>query len=312
MKRIALTCLLLLCLPLPARAETNLTFRLNDLDPAVLELLGQIDLEQLQTICRDVYARFQNPSVSDLAELKESAAALLQILDENDETKPYAAWLRARMEYLTVANEFKTLAITPPHLELPLSDTNLPPLNPVPVPLLNPSANVERAVWVKQLRQAPMPVRAAMYVAKLKKTFRAEGLPAELVWVAEVESQFDPQARSPVGAAGLFQLMPETAKSLGLRLSPKDERLDPGKSAQASARYWKYLYGKFNDWRLTIAAYNAGEGRVRRLLDKLVTKSYDDIAIYLPAETQMYVPKVEATIQRREGVALPDIKRPGI
>ena len=138
--------------------------------------------------------------------------------------------------------------------------------------------------------------------------FREEGVPPELVWLAEVESGFDPRARSPIGAAGLFQLMPDTAEIMGLNLSPRDERFDPEKSARSSARYLKYLYSKFGDWRLTVAAYNAGEGTVRRLLEKRGAHSYDAIAEDLPAETQMYVPKVEAVIQRREGVSLADLK----
>jgi membrane-bound lytic murein transglycosylase D len=98
--------------------------------------------------------------------------------------------------------------------------------------------------------------------------------------------------------------MPETAKRFGLATWPRDQRYQPEPSARASAQYLKFLYGKFKDWRLAIAAYNAGEGRVQRLLTKHNTQSYDDIATYLPAETQMYVPKVEAIIAKREGVNL--------
>jgi membrane-bound lytic murein transglycosylase D len=61
---------------------------------------------------------------------------------------------------------------------------------------------------------------------------------------------------------------------------------------------------------LTLAAYNAGEGVVRRLLDRHAAHSYDEIAQYLPAETQMYVPRVEATIRRREGMMLEDLQTP--
>jgi len=135
-------------------------------------------------------------------------------------------------------------------------------------------------------------------------------MPPALVWVAEVESSFDPKARSPVGAAGLFQLMPDTARSLNLSTWPRDERLQPEKNARAAARYLRHLYARFGDWRLALAAYNAGESRVDSLLRQSKTRAFDAIAHRLPAETQMFVPKVEATLQRREALTLADLKSP--
>jgi membrane-bound lytic murein transglycosylase D len=136
-------------------------------------------------------------------------------------------------------------------------------------------------------------------------------VPQELVWVAEVESAFNPNARSPVGAAGLFQLMPATAKSLGLSAFPQDERYDPEKSAQAAAKYLGYLQGKFKNWPLSLAAYNVGEGRLRGLLDKHKARSFDAVSPYLPAETQMYVPRIEAVVLRREGRSLDQLRQRG-
>jgi membrane-bound lytic murein transglycosylase D len=138
----------------------------------------------------------------------------------------------------------------------------------------------------------------------LKPIFAAQKVPPELVWVAEVESSFDRRAESPAGAAGLFQLMPDTAKRFGLSLWPRDQRFQTESSATASARYLKYLINRFQDWRLALAAYNAGEGTVQNLLDRYKTRSYDDIAKHLPAETQLYVPRVEAVVWRRERAKL--------
>jgi membrane-bound lytic murein transglycosylase D len=109
------------------------------------------------------------------------------------------------------------------------------------------------------------------------------------------------------GAAGLFQLMPATAKRYGLRTFPFDQRLQPEPSAQAASKYLHYLYEHYKDWRLALAAYNAGEGTVDRLLKKKKQRTFDAIATDLPAETQMYVPKVEATLLRREGLKLGDL-----
>jgi membrane-bound lytic murein transglycosylase D len=142
----------------------------------------------------------------------------------------------------------------------------------------------------------------------LKPVFAAENIPEELMWVAEVESSFDPRARSPAGAAGLFQLMPATAKRYGLSTSPFDQRLKAEASAQAAAKYLKFLYGHFHDWRLALAAYNAGEGTVQNLLKRHRARTYDAISTHLPAETQMFVPKVEATLLRREGLKLEELR----
>jgi len=175
-------------------------------------------------------------------------------------------------------------------------------------PPASPTADTERQAWQSRLRVEDLPPGAQVYVARLKPIFVHEGVPAELVWLAEVESEFDTLARSSIGAVGLFQLMPDTAAGLGLALTPSDQRLQPEKNARAAARYLKLLYGMFHDWRLAVAAYNGGEGLVGRLLEKRGAHSYDEIASGLPSETQMYVPKVEATIMRREGVGLQDLK----
>jgi membrane-bound lytic murein transglycosylase D len=125
-----------------------------------------------------------------------------------------------------------------------------------------------------------------------------------------VESSFDRRAQSPAGAAGLFQLMPETARRFGLSLWPRDQRFQLEPSATASAQYLKYLYERFKDWRLALAAYNCGEGTVQKLLDRYRTRNYDDIATHLPAETQMYVPRVEAILLQRESVKLEQLSAP--
>ncbi len=135
-------------------------------------------------------------------------------------------------------------------------------------------------------------------------------MPPELVWLAEVESSFDRRARSPAGAAGLFQLMPATARRYGLRTWPVDHRLRPEESARAVAQYLADLHRQFKDWRLALAAYNAGEGTVQELLDQRKARTFDAIATRLPAETQMYVPRVEATLARREGVKLGQLRVP--
>ncbi len=145
----------------------------------------------------------------------------------------------------------------PPHPTTPPPKPTLIP-HPVepPVVVAKPPPAVEQArnryvenkqVWLRKLAGRPAPARAAALLPDLKRIFRAEGVPPELVWQAEAESTFNPAARSPVGAAGLYQFMPATAKQFGLSLSPEDERLDALKNARAAARYLKQLRGRFGN-----------------------------------------------------------------
>ncbi len=271
----------------------------DNVDDNVLRALQNVDQEKVRQLFHDLQARFQGEYVVNLAPLKQTAKALAPLLESYAATKPYGVWLRTRLDYLEVADQFR-LSIPPPPVA--------PGQPPRPIP--NPTPGIERKVWQKQLEKRPLPTGAASLAPRLKPIFSAQRVPAQLVWLAEVESSFDPSALSPVGAAGLYQLMPATAQQLGLALRPKDERLDPERNARAAAKYLRYLHGRFGDWPLALAAYNAGEGNVRRLLDKHKARSFDSIATHLPAETQMYVPKIDATLQRREGLTLAQLQPP--
>ena len=277
----------------------------ENLDTNFLEALPVADATQMQEFFREVQRRFQGDYVVDLAALRQTAQMVLPLLDGSEQTQPYAAWLRTQMDYLDVADEIR-ISIPPPTMT-----TNIPPLmttnSAPPAPGPNPPASKEREIWVRKVADRPWPEAARKYVPELKPMFTAQGAPPELVWVAEAESSFDRRARSPAGAAGMFQLMPDTAKRLGLSLWPRDERFQPEPSATASAQYLKQLHDRFGDWRLALAAYNAGEGVVQKLLDRYQTRSYDDIARHLPAETQMFVPRVEAIILQREGAKLEEL-----
>lgn len=273
----------------------------ENLDQDVLAALSQVDRQEVEKFLHEFQTQLQGEHVLDLPALGGAAKAVLPILETHEETKPYAVWLRSRLDYFEVAEEFRKA--TPPPRLVP---------GQAPKPLPNPSPETERKAWVKKVSVREWPKGAQELVPKLKPIFASERVPPELVWVAEVESSFNPDACSPVGAAGLFQLMPATAKRFGLSRSWfRDQRYQPEPSARAAAKYFRYLHKEFGDWRLALAAYNSGEGTVQRLLDKHKAKSFDTIATRLPAETQMFVPKVEATILRREGVQLAALKLPG-
>jgi hypothetical protein len=140
----------------------------------------------------------------------------------------------------------------------------------------------------------------AAMIPRLKKIFTQEGVPQQWVWVAEVESALNPQAKSSAGAAGLFQLMPGTARRFGLRTAPLDDRMEPEKSAGAAAQYLKFLRQEFGCWSLALAAYNSGEGRVKEIMKKRKARTFNEVERYLPSETRAYVPKVMAIVALRE------------
>ncbi len=268
----------------------------ENLDENALRVLQSADQEKIKQFFKEIQKEFHGEYVIDLASLKDSAKAMIPLLERYEETLPYAVWLKTQLDYLEVANQLR-LIIPPPKAE--------PGKPPKPIP--NPPPQMEREVWIKKVAERPWPKAAKPYVSQLKPIFAAEKVPSQLVWIAEVESSFDPRARSPDGAAGLFQLMPDTARRYGLSTGVSDDRLKPEPSARAAAKYLQYLHSQFRDWRLALAAYNAGEGTVERLLKGRKARTFDAIATRLPAETQMYVPRVEATIQRREGVWLDNL-----
>lgn len=272
----------------------------ENLDEDALRVLQQADREKVKKILADFQKQFHGEYVLDLAGLKDTAKAVIPLLEQYEETLPYALWIKVHLDDLEVADQLR-LIVPAPRTE--------PGQPPKPIP--NPPPQKEREIWITRYAERPYPQNARPYVTKLKSVFASEHVPPELVWIAEVESSFDPRVRSPAGAAGLFQLMPETARRYGLKTAwPRDQRLTPEPSAKAAAQYLHYLHAHFKDWRLTLAAYNAGEGTVRDLLTRRKSRSYDAIASHLPAETQLYVPKVEAALLRREGVKLGQLEAP--
>jgi membrane-bound lytic murein transglycosylase D len=163
----------------------------ENLDTNALNALPEVNDPVVQQFFRDVQQRFQGDYVVDMAALRQTAQTVLPLLESSDQTQPYAAWLKAQMDYLDVADEIR-LTIPPPAVQ-----TNQPP-QPVP----NPPPQKERELWVKKVSVSPWPALANEYVPELKPIFTAQKIPPELVWMAEVESGFDRRALSPAGAAG--------------------------------------------------------------------------------------------------------------
>lgn len=130
------------------------------------------------------------------------------------------------------------------------------------------------------------------YFPMIEDVFDSYGLPAELKYMAVIESALNPNAVSRMGATGLWQFMYSTGRMYGLTInSVVDERRDPLKSTHAAAKYMRDLYKIYNDWVLVIAAYNCGPGNVNKAIRRSGNKKdYWDIYYRLPRETRGYIP----------------------
>jgi membrane-bound lytic murein transglycosylase D len=141
--------------------------------------------------------------------------------------------------------------------------------------------------------------RGTRYLPAIREAFVAEGLPPELAYVALVESEFRAEAVSGAKAKGFWQFMPATGRRFGLTQdSWVDERSDTQKATRAAAQYLRHLHEVFEDWNLALAAYNAGEGTVRRAIRRHGTNDFWELARAraLPRETRDYVPRIQAAI----------------
>jgi membrane-bound lytic murein transglycosylase D len=139
--------------------------------------------------------------------------------------------------------------------------------------------------------------RVGTYRPMMERILKEEGVPLDLIYLAQAESAFLPRATSRAKARGLWQFIASRGKEYGLRQTWWiDERSDPEKSTRAAARHLRDLYEEFNDWYLAMAAYNAGPVRVEKALDKAKATTFWELADKraLPKETINYVPTILA------------------
>src|ERR1700675_3614739 len=139
--------------------------------------------------------------------------------------------------------------------------------------------------------------RSGRYRDMISRVLRAEGVPQDLIYLAQAESAFQPLALSRAGARGIWQFVPWRGNEYGLKRSWwVDERQDPEKATRAAAQHLRDLYGLFGDWYLAIAAYNCGPGNVQKGVER--TGYADFWELYkrnvLPRETKNYVPIILA------------------
>lgn len=170
--------------------------------------------------------------------------------------------------------------------------------------------------WVRYANNALLTsyARSGLYGEMIDQELGARRMPSELRWLPVVESNFKPRAYSWADAAGLWQFIVDTGKRYGLqRSSWVDDRMDPYKATGAALDHLSALYDMFGDWLLAIAAYNSGEARVLRAINRQGTSDFWELK--LPNETKDYVPRFLASVYILEnpeqyGLTLPEINMP--
>jgi membrane-bound lytic murein transglycosylase D len=213
---------------------------------------------------------------------------------------PIRKWLGLAVAALFVLQTTAQAAL------MPMDDLRFAKARPrthkISIPLEN---NASIRAWIQfftgrnRERFARFMDRGRFVKTKIQDILVANGVPAEMYYLAMIESGFASHARSRTAAVGIWQFMPSTARRFGLRVDNYvDERLDMIKATGAAAKYLKSLHGEFGDWYLAMAAYNTGENRVRRAIRVGRTKNYWALARrgFLLPETAQYIAKFQAAM----------------
>lgn len=188
----------------------------------------------------------------------------------------------------------------------PRTATPAPP--PAPRDVLADLDHERVGHWVEEFTRGAKQAEFASYIERMpqyeemiRAKLRRRGMPEDLVYLAMIESGFNPEAHSAASARGIWQLVPDTARRYGLRVDDTvDERTDPEKSTDAAISYLSYLFNRFGSWYLAAAAYNTGENRVAAIMQETFGREQGSDAEYyeiwdqLPGETRDFVPVMVA------------------
>lgn len=185
--------------------------------------------------------------------------------------------------------------------------TELVPLTVTSAPELPDVDNERVDYWVKRFTSDQRTSfetyldRMTSFAPLIESKLDERGMPHDLLYLAMIESGFNPVATSPAKAKGLWQFIAATAERYGLTVNHNvDDRVDPARSTDAALSYLSDLYGRFGSWYLAAAAYNTGENRVARVMREVTgsergsEEDFFAISALLPKETRNYVPRLVA------------------
>jgi membrane-bound lytic murein transglycosylase D len=195
-------------------------------------------------------------------------------------------------------------AVATPQVHAIVPSTAVAPTSPKPRPSdLADIQNPRVDKWVGRFTGSLTSVlsRGREYVDMISQKLSERHMPHGLVYLAMIESNLKPEARSPASAVGLWQFMASTARHFGLNVgNGSDDRTNPSKATDAALTYLSQLHDRFGSWYLAAAAYNAGPGTISRALRQITGQTtgtdadFYRISPALPAETRDYVPKLIA------------------
>jgi hypothetical protein len=247
--------------------------------------------------------------VEKLGALEHSISSLRSELEKLEALQNSLTILRSEVERLsaletsntTLRSEVASLEgrLRSIHTRPPLSSYRLPQEvslcgERVPLEDRNVWENLDREFLVTLDSEAQVLLwmkRARRYFPHIEKKLKEMGLPDDLKYVAITESSLRPYAVSSSGASGIWQFIASTGEKYGMRRNRViDERFDFFKATEGALTYLKSLYEEFKSWTLAMAAYNAGENRIRKEIDFQKTKDY--FYLDLPMETERYVYKI--------------------
>jgi membrane-bound lytic murein transglycosylase D len=227
-------------------------------------------------------------------------AAMLRTSEESSDAKAFRDDLEAVYEQILSRNRPQKMTIVIPGERPAIPVVDIEAAISIPIPehrTINSAVRLFSGDLKDKIQDSL--IRSGHYRPLIDRALEEFDLPKGLAYLPVIESAYLPTVTSRAGAAGIWQFMPETAREYGLRVDWwVDERADPERSTRAAAKYLRYLYDRFQDWPLTLAAYNGGPNRVQRTLNEQGVSSFWELLERgaLPKETRGYVPTFFATL----------------